>query len=135
MVTIPELSQDAAQLQQRIERFYAVRDGILAQVRQVIVGQEEVLDQILDGQAAEDLEFQTRLWGSYFGEVIRRRFGGEWELTQHPGGGASAVPTLVVRGARLYPLMKVYRRLTLGKGEDLAAFYNMVSARLDDPSK
>src|SRR6202020_217943 len=47
MVTIPELSQDAAQLQQRIERFYAVRDGILAQVRQVIVGQEEVLEQVL----------------------------------------------------------------------------------------
>src|SRR5271156_1457911 len=47
MVTIPELSQDAVQLQQRIERFYAVRDGILAQVRQVIVGQEDVLDQIL----------------------------------------------------------------------------------------
>src|SRR6202046_5075199 len=47
MVTTPELSQDAAQLQQRIDRFYAVRDGILAQVRQVIVGQDEVLDQIL----------------------------------------------------------------------------------------
>src|ERR1700755_1078055 len=47
MVAIPELSQDAAQLQQRIERFYAVRDGILSQVRKVIVGQEEVLDQIL----------------------------------------------------------------------------------------
>src|SRR6201994_3653101 len=47
MVSTPELSQDAAQLQQRIERFYAVRDGILAQVRQVIVGQEEGLDQIL----------------------------------------------------------------------------------------
>src|SRR6202046_777831 len=47
MVTIPELSQDAAQLQQRIERFHSVRDGILGQVRQIIVGQEEVLDQIL----------------------------------------------------------------------------------------
>src|SRR5271156_826662 len=47
MVTIPELSQDAAQLQHRIERFHAVREGILSQVRQVIVGQEEVLDQIL----------------------------------------------------------------------------------------
>src|ERR1700744_1488927 len=47
MVTSPELSQDATQLQHRIERFYAVRDGILAQVRQVIVGQEDVLDQIL----------------------------------------------------------------------------------------
>src|ERR1700692_4759746 len=47
MVTLPELSQDAAQLQHRIDRFHAVREGILAQVRQVIVGQEEVLDQIL----------------------------------------------------------------------------------------
>src|SRR6202041_2728816 len=47
MVTIPELSQDAAQLQERIERFRTVRDGILSQVRQVIVGQDEVLDQIL----------------------------------------------------------------------------------------
>jgi MoxR-like ATPase len=47
MVTLPELSQDAAQLQHRIERFHAVREGILTQVRQVIVGQEEVLDQVL----------------------------------------------------------------------------------------
>jgi MoxR-like ATPase len=47
MVTLPELGQDAAQLQQRIDRFHAVRDGILSQVRQVIVGQDDVLDQIL----------------------------------------------------------------------------------------
>ena len=45
------------------------------------------LEQILDGQSAEDLDFQTRLWGSYFGEVIRRRYTGEWELSQYPGGG------------------------------------------------
>lgn len=38
---------DAAQLQQRIERFQTVRDGILSQMRNVIVGQDEVLDQIL----------------------------------------------------------------------------------------
>ena len=42
-----ELTQDAAQLQRRVERFHTVRDSILAQVRQVIVGQDEVLDQIL----------------------------------------------------------------------------------------
>ncbi len=41
------LNPDAAQLQAKIERFHTVRDGILAQVRQVIVGQDEVLDQIL----------------------------------------------------------------------------------------
>src|SRR6201999_432729 len=47
MGTIVDLNTDAAQLQQRIERFQAVRDGILSHVRQVIVGQDEVLDQIL----------------------------------------------------------------------------------------
>jgi MoxR-like ATPase len=47
MSAIAGLDKDAAELQQRIERFQAVRDGILAQVRQVIVGQDEVLDQIL----------------------------------------------------------------------------------------
>jgi len=91
----------------------------------------DVLEQILDGQSNEDLEFQTRLWGSYFGEVIRRRFAGEWELTQYPGAVA-AVPALAVRGARLYPLMKVYRRLTLGPEENLATFYKMVSGRLEE---
>src|SRR5476651_1418730 len=38
---------DTAELKQRIDHFHHVRDNILAQVRQVIVGQEEVLDQIL----------------------------------------------------------------------------------------
>jgi hypothetical protein len=95
----------------------------------------DVLEQILDGQSTEDLEFQTRLWGSYFGEVLRRRFAGEWELSHYPGGGVSAVPTLVVRGSRLYPLMKVYRRLTMGNGENLSVFYEMVSGRLGDASK
>src|ERR1700751_377306 len=42
-----ELTQDAVLLQQRVERFQAVRDGILKQVRQGIVGQDDVLDQIL----------------------------------------------------------------------------------------
>ena len=47
MVSIAGLNQDAALLQERIEKFHAVRDGIIRQVREVIVGQEEVLDQIL----------------------------------------------------------------------------------------
>ena len=93
------------------------------------------LEHILDGQSTEDLEFQTRLWGSYFGEVIRKRFAGEWELGPHPSGGVAAVPALVVRGARLYPLMKVFRRLTLGEAENLPAFYQLVSKRLAEPSE
>ena len=47
MISSVGLNKDAAVLQQRIERFHVVREGILTQVREVIVGQEEVLDQIL----------------------------------------------------------------------------------------
>jgi hypothetical protein len=95
----------------------------------------DLLEKILDGQSADDLDFQTRLWGSYFGEVIRTRFKGEWEFSQYPGGGVAAVPTLLIGGSRLYPLMKVYRRLTLGQSENLPAFYKMVAARLDQPRR
>src|SRR5580698_10405495 len=47
MATPVEVSLDSAELKQRIDRFHAVRDAIITQVRQVIVGQEEVIDQIL----------------------------------------------------------------------------------------
>jgi len=47
MASFAGLNQDAEQLQQRIERFHGVREEILKQVRDVIVGQEDVLDQIL----------------------------------------------------------------------------------------
>src|SRR6516165_5069055 len=47
MASTVGLNQDAAALQKRIEHFQSVREQILGQVRQVIVGQQEVLDQIL----------------------------------------------------------------------------------------
>src|ERR1039458_7820684 len=47
MASIAQLDPDSAELKKRIERFQSARDNILAQVRKVIVGQEEVLDQVL----------------------------------------------------------------------------------------
>ena len=47
MAIFVEQNSDAAELQQRVERFHAVHEGILKQVREVIVGQDEVLEQIL----------------------------------------------------------------------------------------
>jgi hypothetical protein len=55
-------------------------------------------------------------------------------MTQYPGG-AVAVPAVDVRGSRLFPLMKVYRRLTVGEEEDLRAFYAMVTERLGKPAQ
>ena len=39
-------------------------------------------------------------------------------MSQYPFG-AVAVPTLEVRGSNLYPMMKVFRRLTIGPQENL----------------
>ena len=47
MATVTKLDADAVELQLRIERFHAVREGIMKQVRQVIVGQQDVLEQML----------------------------------------------------------------------------------------
>lgn len=47
MVTFAGLNQEATQLQQRIDRFHSAREAILSQVHDVIVGQDEVLDEIL----------------------------------------------------------------------------------------
>jgi MoxR-like ATPase len=49
MASPSEAKIESAELQKRVARFQSVRDSILAQVRQVIVGQDEVLDQILIG--------------------------------------------------------------------------------------
>jgi len=97
----------------------------------------DALDEILVlvGESPElDLDLETRLWGSYLGEVLRRRYAGGWEMTQYPGGMV-AVPAVDVRGSRLFPLLKVYRRLTVGEEEDLRAFFAMAVERLGKPAQ
>src|ERR1700680_278587 len=42
-----DITLDSAELRERIERFRTVRDEILTQVHSVIVGQDEVLEQVL----------------------------------------------------------------------------------------
>ena len=97
----------------------------------------DALDEILVrvGESPElDVEFEARLWGSYLGEVLRRRYSGSWEMTAYPGG-AAAVPAVQVRGSLLFPVLKVYRRLTMGEEEDLRAFFSMVTERLGKPAQ
>ncbi|HEY0760544.1 MAG TPA: hypothetical protein VGD59_14935 [Acidisarcina sp.] len=94
------------------------------------------LERVLNGLCPapqQDVDYLTRLWGSYFGEVLRRQFNAEWSMSVYPGSEL-AVPTLEVGGSRLYPMLKVYRRLTLGESEDMAAFYQLVARRLAAPA-
>jgi hypothetical protein len=94
---------------------------------------DEIL--VLVGESPElDLDFEVRLWGGYLGEVLRLRYAGAWEMTPYPGGMA-AVPAVDLRGSRLFPLMKVYRRLTEGDEADLRTFFTMVTDRLGKPAQ
>jgi hypothetical protein len=97
----------------------------------------DILDEILvmvSESPDHDVDYEVRLWGAYLGEIIRQRYAGGWEMTQYPGG-TNAVPAVDVRGSRLFPLMKVYRRLTMGEEEDLRSFYAMVTERLGKPAQ
>ncbi len=99
-------------------------------------GSIEALETILANVSAglntgdkEAVEQAVKVWGSYLGETARRSFGGAWDLLQYPGR-AAAVPALVVGGAQLYPLMKVYRRLTMGEPENVWKFYERIRSKL-----
>jgi hypothetical protein len=98
-----------------------------------MVAFEAVLSELAEKREL-DYDYEVKLWGSYLGEVLRRRYAGTWEMTQYPGGVA-AVPAIEVRGSRLFPLMKVYRRITMGDAESIAAFFDMVTDRLGKPAQ
>lgn len=84
-----------------------------------------------------DLDYEIKLWGSYFGEIFRRRYGAEWVMALYPdperraSGGELSMPALDIRGSQLYPLLKIQRRLTMGPSEDLTAFFTRVATALD----
>lgn len=81
------------------------------------------------GPSASQMDEMCKLWGSYLGEVVRRRWGGEWSIETYPGA-AFATLALTVTAGTLYPSMKVFRRLTQGDGENVWNFYQTVRARL-----
>lgn len=82
------------------------------------------------GPASDELTEMCKMWGSYFGEVVRRRFGGDWSIDTYPGKQFATL-TLSVRGNRIFPSMKVHRRLTQGENDNLWTFYKMVKTKLE----
>ena len=75
--------------------------------------------------STEDL---CKVWGGYLGEVVRRRWGGEWMLETYPGGNVLTV-ALNTPGGTVFPSMKIYRRLSQGGAENVWSFYCMMRDR------
>ena len=100
---------------------------------------ESILSQLaLDlppgGPSTDELTEMCKMWGCYFGEVVRRRFGGDWSIDTYPGKQFATL-TLTVAGNRLFPSMKIHRRLTEGEADNVWSFYKMVKAKLEPAQK
>jgi hypothetical protein len=77
----------------------------------------------------DDVSEICKVWGSYLGEVVRRRFGGQWSIETYPGKQFATL-TLNLNGNKLFPSIKVHRRLTEGESDNVWNFYQMVKKRL-----
>lgn len=123
----------------RMMQDYAEQAVLLARQLQVELDYSEQsleqVDRLLERwheqrESEPQLDEMSRIWGGYLGEVVRRRFGGEWTIEKYPAGDFPIV-TLNVNGARLFPAMKIHKRLTNGAIDNLLPFYQNVRARLE----
>jgi len=83
-----------------------------------------------DGASPDEVGEMCKMWGSYLGEVVRRRFGGEWSVETYPGKQFATL-TLSVGANKLFPTMKIHRRLTQGEDDSVWSFYKMVKGKLE----
>jgi hypothetical protein len=81
-----------------------------------------------DAESKETLGLLTRLWGSYLGEVIRRRLGGEWIIWTDKHGKTMA---LRVGEATVFPHNKVKKRLERGTDHNIWNYYQSVMSSLE----
>lgn len=81
-----------------------------------------------DPESRETLGLLTRLWGSYLGEVIRRRYGGEWIIWSDKHGKTMA---LQVGDATVFPHNKVKKRLERGSDHNIWNYYQSVVSSLE----
>lgn len=134
METVPSPNDIGRMMQDYAEQ--AVR---LARQRQIELDYSEQsleqVDRLLERwheqrESEPQLDEMARIWGGYLGEVVRRRFGGEWTIEKYPAGDFPIV-TLNVNGARLFPAMKIHKRLTNGAIDNVVPFYKNVRARLE----
>jgi hypothetical protein len=90
-----------------------------------------ILDDLRKDQKFEDLQPLLFSMGCYVGEVLVRRGGGRWRLAEAVGMAGVASSPIVVRmpdGRGCNPVGKVYKRFKDGPGDDIAGFFQVMTA-------
>jgi hypothetical protein len=79
------------------------------------------------------LRMLSKTWGGYLGEVIRRRWGGQW--LQPADGPFKGGVTLVVQATMLSPIAHAYKQLINGVEASVAAYVATLIPIFSRPEK
>ena len=121
-------SQAAVELAREFKATLDYTENSVMEVEAILA---QFTQELASGQPpADEMDEMCKLWGCYLGEVVRRRFGGEWGIETYPGKQFATL-TLNVGGNKLFPSMKIHRRLTEGDNDNVWTFYKMVKAKLE----
>jgi hypothetical protein len=69
----------------------------------------------------EQIAHLALIYGIYLGEVLRRKFGGEWRLES--AEGEKTIGLRLPAGTTVYPASQTYRRLLGGAAENVEKFF------------
>jgi len=72
----------------------------------------------------EAVQKTARVWGSYLGELMRRKWGGEWVIS-----GTDA--KLTINGKNYSPIQQVYQRITNGQQYDTRKYIADIALEMD----
>ena len=77
-----------------------------------------------DGIPEEQLTQASKMWGAYVGEVIRRRYGGQWSTA------ADGVLQLALSGYTAQPIVKVRSRIVNGPADNIRFYFAAIAKAL-----
>lgn len=70
-------------------------------------------------------------YGAYIGEVVRRLYGGEWQIfKEDPSSPFYDATALKTGGIFIFPPIRVYWRLTQGEETNIVKYYETIEAQL-----
>jgi hypothetical protein len=69
----------------------------------------------------EAIQKTARVWGSYLGELMRRKWGGEWVVS-----GTDI--KLIIRGKSYSPFQHIYQRITIGQQYDTNKYFASIAS-------
>ncbi len=76
----------------------------------------------------ETIQITARAWGSYLGELMRRKWGGEWVLT-------GPAVELTINGKYYSPIQQIFKRITIGQLYDTREYLANIASEMAEPKR